>query len=295
MIDHGIENAEERENLKKDYKGRVTCSFDLKDHKHIVLEICDDGKGIDINKVKELAILNDILDEKSIHEMDEKEVLSLIFHNNFTTTINSDLLSGRGVGLYVVKKELEKIGGEILVKSAINKGTKFIFTIPIKDDNNLIKIVNQEDELAKVIVNTSKNFVQNNINLEITNISHTDVFEIKNIYSTIKINLNNTIFIVLSIEESSLFNKFISFFIPDFEELDLDETTISSVMDEILNIIMGYAIVDFPEKYESYELSTPLAMDKDILYTMSTYCDVQNYTLESNDGNINISLLTHKG
>lgn len=293
MIDHGIENAEERENLKKDYKGKVTCSFDLKDNKYIVLTICDDGKGIDINKVKELAILNNILDEKSLKRMNEKEILNLIFHNNFTTTINSDLLSGRGVGLYVVKKELEKIGGEILVKSKIDIGTKFIFTIPIKDDNTLLKITTSEDELAKVIVNTSKNFVQNNIDLEILNISHSDEFEIKDVYSTIKINQENTIFIILSIEQS-LFNKFLSFFVPDFEEIDIDESSISSVMDEVLNIIMGYAIVDFPQKYESYELSTPLAMDKTILNTMSSYCEAHNYTFESDYGNINISLLFSK-
>ena len=290
MIDHGIENAEERENLKKDYKGMVKCSFELKDNEHILLSICDDGRGIDINKIKELAIINNILDDASLNKMNETELLKLIFHNNFTTSSNSDLLSGRGVGLYVVKKELEKIGGEILVKSKINEGTKFLFTIPIKNDIASMKISNSEDDLLKVIVSATKDFIQNNINLDISNISHIDKFAIKEVYSTIKINLQNNIFIVLSIDET-LFNKFLEFFLPDFENIEVDESSISSVMDEILNIIMGYAIVDFPEKYEFYELSTPLAMDETILYKMASYCQTYNYILESNDGNINVSIL----
>ena len=289
MIDHGIESSEIRENLKKDYKGRVTCNFCLQEN-HIILTISDDGKGIDINKIKELALLHNILDEDSIRIMNKNEILKLIFHNNFSTTQNTDLLSGRGVGLYVVKKELEKIGGTIFIESILEKGTKFIFNLPVNNTTSLINTSNSENELSKVTIDALKNFIQNNINLEISNISHIDKFEIKDIYSTIKINLHNNVFIILSLE-NSLFNKFLSFFIPDYEEIELDEASVSSVIDEVLNIIMGYAIVDFPTKYQSYVLSTPLAMDKTILYKMSSYCETYNYVLQTVSGNINISIL----
>jgi len=222
--------------------------------------------------------------------MNKNEILKLIFHNNFSTTQNTDLLSGRGVGLYVVKKELEKIGGTIFIESILEKGTKFIFNLPVNNTTSLINTSNSENELSKVTIDALKNFIQNNINLEISNISHIDKFEIKDIYSTIKINLHNNVFIILSLE-NSLFNKFLSFFIPDYEEIELDEASVSSVIDEVLNIIMGYAIVDFPTKYQSYVLSTPLAMDKTILYKMSSYCETYNYVLQTTSGDINISIL----
>jgi two-component system chemotaxis sensor kinase CheA len=292
MIDHGIENSEERDSLKKDYRGKVTCNF-VRNDESIVLTICDDGKGIDIDRIKEIAILNNIIKDNSLKTMCENDILKLIFHNNFTTTTSSDLLSGRGVGLYVVKKELEKIGGQISLKTKKNVGTKFIFTIPIKNSVLPLKTRSAEDDLSKTILDILKDFVKNDLNLEISNITHTEVLEIKDIYSIIKLNLHNNVFIILSIEQSIL-NKFLSFFLPDNENLEIDEFTISSVIDEILNIIMGHTMTNLPIEYESYELSTPLAMDKSILYTMSGYCETYNHILESNAGNINISILFSK-
>lgn len=291
MIDHGIENFEIRESLKKEYKGRVTCNFYLQDQDNIILTISDDGKGIDINEIKQKAIENNICSENDLLKMEERDILNLIFHNSFSTNSNSDLLSGRGVGLYVVKNELEKINGKVLVESIKNEGTKFIFTLPIKKDletQNNSSLV--EENLVKTIIDTANEFIEKNINLQVLELKEKDKFEIKEIYSVIKISLINNVFIVLSIDEL-LFNKFLSFFLPDFDEMEIDDITISSTMDEILNIIMGYACNKLPTKYKFYELSSPLAMDKDILKSLNTTCLTFNYALQTNLGDINISIL----
>jgi len=291
MIDHGIEDVETRDNLGKDYRGKIECNFYLKDDEHIILTINDDGKGIDINEIKQKAIKENIYNENTISLMSDDEIMKLIFNNNFSTNTDADLLSGRGVGLYVVKNELDKIGGDIKIESKKNQGTKFIFTLPIRNESEIeVYKANKELELSKVIVETAKDFVSKNINLEIKNIISSNNSEIKKVYSVMKISLTNNVFIIMSIDDE-IFEKFLSFFISDFTEIQIDEIIIASTIDEILNIIMGYACNNFPIKYQLYELSPPLAMDKDILEKMIQYCSTFNYILETEIGSINISII----
>lgn len=294
MISHGIENIENREKLKKDYKGKIECSFFSENNENIILNIGDDGKGIDLNEIKQKALINNICDEKALEKMKDGDILNLIFHNNFSTKINTDLLSGRGVGLFIVKNELEKIGGEVFVESIKDKGTKFKFIIPLKNEIELLKIKSSlEEEFSNSIIKTTQDFIVKNIDLNILNTTLNKEFKIRKIYSVMKISLLNNVFIILSIDES-LFNKFLSFFLNDFQDMNIDEVTISSTMDEFLNIIMGYAYSNFPEKYKNYELSTPLAMDMEILEKISINNLNYNYTLLTNFGNITISTLFTK-
>lgn len=291
MIDHGIEDVETRDLIGKDYRGKVECSFYLKDDENIILTIKDDGKGIDINEIKEKVIKDNIYSEYSLSLMSDTEILKLIFNNNFSTNTNVDLLSGRGVGLFVVKNELDKIGGDVIIESKKNKGTEFIFTLPTRNEAEIVECKNNKElELSKVIVETAKEFVVKNINLEIENIISLNEFEIKSFYSVMKITLSNNVFVIISIDKE-VFEKFLSFFIPDFSEIQIDEAIISSTIDEILNIIMGYAHNNFPIKFQLYELSPPLAMDKELLGKMIKYCQNYNYALKTDLGNINISTI----
>lgn len=291
MIDHGIEDVETRDLIGKDYRGKVECSFYLKDDENIILTIKDDGKGIDINEIKEKVIKDNIYSEYSLSLMSDTEILKLIFNNNFSTNTNVDLLSGRGVGLFVVKNELDKIGGDVIIESKKNEGTQFIFTLPTRNEAEIVECKNNKElELSKVIVETAKEFVVKNINLEIENIISLNEFEIKSFYSVMKITLSNNVFVIISIDKE-VFEKFLSFFIPDFSEIQIDEAIISSTIDEILNIIMGYAHNNFPIKFQLYELSPPLAMDKELLGKMIKYCQNYNYALKTDLGNINISTI----
>ena len=132
-IDHGIESPETRVENQKDERGMVECIFEQIDN-NIQITIKDDGAGIDKELVIKKAIEENILTEKDLHAINEKEIFDLIFHNQFSTKDEISDISGRGVGMNAVKVELEKIGGFVLVESEINVGTTFIFTIPYQEN-----------------------------------------------------------------------------------------------------------------------------------------------------------------
>ncbi|KAF2955707.1 ATP-binding protein [Marinitoga sp. 38H-ov] len=119
-IVHGIESPEIRLDFNKDIKGNIiTTLYKENNLIHVIIE--DDGIGIDIEKIKKLA------DEKN---MKYDNLLNVIFNDNFSTKDSIDYTSGRGVGLYSVKREIERLNGKIEVYSNFGKGTKFHIIIP---------------------------------------------------------------------------------------------------------------------------------------------------------------------
>ncbi len=127
-VDHGIDSAEERLAAGKPEMGNVTLrAFHQSDN--IVLEVQDDGKGINANRLKEKATEKGIL--KPGQELTEKQALHLIFHPGFSTKTEVSDISGRGVGLDVVKTNIEKLQGSVDVSTELGKGTKFRIQLPL--------------------------------------------------------------------------------------------------------------------------------------------------------------------
>lgn len=127
-IDHGIEPAEERKMKgKKEYGSIVLRAFQKGNH--VVIEVTDDGRGIDVEKVKKKAI------EKGLLEPDvglgEREIIYLIFTPGFSTKEVAGEISGRGVGMDVVKEKLSALGGFTEVYTKKDAGTTFTLTLPI--------------------------------------------------------------------------------------------------------------------------------------------------------------------
>ena len=130
MIDHGIETEEERVEREKNSKGNIKVQFRLEEEKFtITLE--DDGKGVDPKVIKEKTLEKKLILDSDIEKMDDLEIINLIFLPNFSTKADVSLISGRGIGMDVVKKETESLGGEIEVRSVLNKGTSFKITLPL--------------------------------------------------------------------------------------------------------------------------------------------------------------------
>jgi two-component system, chemotaxis family, sensor kinase CheA len=130
-LDHGIELAQERIENKKDEKATITC--DIEEIKEdLVINIMDDGKGIDLDIIKEKALQKKIYSVEEISNMSRNEVLMIIFSDTFSTKDQVTQLSGRGVGLGAIKGEIEKLGGSITIDTTLEKGTTFRFTIPLK-------------------------------------------------------------------------------------------------------------------------------------------------------------------
>jgi two-component system chemotaxis sensor kinase CheA len=127
-VDHGIESPEERKAAGKPEEGMVLLKASNEGNM-IVIEISDDGKGIDIEAVKAKAVERGILNPNKL--LTDVEAFNLIFEPGFSTAKQVTSISGRGVGLDVVRRSIEKLNGTVTVGSERNKGTKFTIKLPL--------------------------------------------------------------------------------------------------------------------------------------------------------------------
>ena len=127
-IDHGIESPEERKKKGKKESGTITLKSYQKGN-HVVIEVSDDGSGIDTDRVRKKAVEKGLIDGNT--ELLEKEVIDFIFSPGFSTKEVVSEVSGRGVGMDVVKSTLSSLGGFAEVETHKDAGTTFILTLPI--------------------------------------------------------------------------------------------------------------------------------------------------------------------
>ena len=130
-IDHGIETVEERKKLGKSEKGILRIAA-LPQDSNVIITVEDDGGGIDIQKIKQSAVKKQIITEKEADNMTEQQIINLIFQTGFSTSKKVSDVSGRGVGMDIVRTHVEKLNGIIDVETYTGAGTKFIIKLPIK-------------------------------------------------------------------------------------------------------------------------------------------------------------------
>ncbi len=128
--DHGIESADERKMLGKPSKGRIELKA-YNEGNQIVIEVKDDGKGLDAEILKQKALEKGLISEREAQNMGVKEAFNLIFKPGFSTAKQVTNVSGRGVGMDVVKTNIEKLNGIIDIDSELGKGTVIKLKIPL--------------------------------------------------------------------------------------------------------------------------------------------------------------------
>src|SRR5688572_26528683 len=128
--DHGLEGPEERRRNGKPETGKVTLNA-YHEGGHIIIEVSDDGKGLAIDKIKAKILLNGLASESELEQMSEQQIQQYVFKAGFSTAAKVTSVSGRGVGMDVVKTNIEKIGGTVEMRSAAGKGTTFFIKIPL--------------------------------------------------------------------------------------------------------------------------------------------------------------------
>jgi two-component system chemotaxis sensor kinase CheA len=151
-IDHGIETAKIREQNGKRPEGMIALRA-LQKGNHVIIEIEDDGRGISAEQVAETADRLKLVSAERLAEMTEREVLNLIFLPGFTTRTKADAVSGRGVGMDVVKTNLTRLSGLVDIHSHPGMGTKFVLTLPITLAIIRALIVRTVDQLYAVPLN----------------------------------------------------------------------------------------------------------------------------------------------
>jgi two-component system chemotaxis sensor kinase CheA len=129
-IDHGIEDRDERMRVQKPPVGTIALNAFQKGN-HVVIEVEDDGKGMDPSVIIAAAVKRGLVTEAEAKEMSSKEALGLVFNAGFTTRDEVTSLSGRGVGMDIVKTNIAKLGGVVDITSEVGIGTKMTITLPI--------------------------------------------------------------------------------------------------------------------------------------------------------------------
>lgn len=148
-IDHGIETPENRKNQGKLKEGNVILKA-YPDGNNVVIEVIDDGKGIDVEAVKNKAIEKGLITTGEAEIFSEEEIKTLLFQPGFSTSEEISDVSGRGVGLDVVKSKIESINGSIEIDSQINMGTKFTIRIPLTLAIIQALLIKLEDEIYAI-------------------------------------------------------------------------------------------------------------------------------------------------
>jgi len=169
-IDHGIESPELRKKLNKPEQGKILLKA-YYSGASVHIQIHDDGAGMDINKIREKAIHKGLIQKDTI--LNKREILDLVFLPGFSTIENVTGVSGRGVGMDVVKRKLAEIRGEVEIDTEINMGTTLTIKLPLTlsiIDGLLVKIDNKHyvmplSVVDKIFVTEHENVVNKYNNL----------------------------------------------------------------------------------------------------------------------------------
>jgi len=129
-VDHGMETPDEREAAGKPRVGKIFLSA-YQEGRNIIVEVAEDGRGIDPEKIKKTAIEKGLISAEEAANLSKRDALGLIFIPGFSTARQVSNISGRGVGMDVVKTNITRINGSISIDSEVGKGTKVTFRLPL--------------------------------------------------------------------------------------------------------------------------------------------------------------------
>ncbi len=129
-VDHGVEMPDERIALGKDKRGTVILSAE-QEGDHILLSIQEDGWGMDHKKLQQIAVEKGVMDQDAADRLSDSESFNLIFAPGFSTKTEISEVSGRGVGMDVVKTKITQLNGTITIDSVMGKGSKFMIKVPL--------------------------------------------------------------------------------------------------------------------------------------------------------------------
>ncbi|WP_324280699.1 chemotaxis protein CheA [Borreliella garinii] len=175
-IDHGIESPEERERLGKDPKGIIKLSA-CQSGDSVIVIIEDDGRGLDKNKILKKAIERNIISDSAAKTLSNIDVYNLIFEPGFSTASSVTDISGRGIGMDVVKKQVESLRGHVVLESELGKYTKTKLIFPltlaiiegwlvrVKDEHFIVPLSNVESCLESNNLISQMDGVENKSNV----------------------------------------------------------------------------------------------------------------------------------
>lgn len=178
--DHGLESAELRKERGKPEVGSIRLNA-FQEGNNVIIEVGDDGNGIDTESVKEKAIERGLVTPEQAENLSQKEIIDFLFMPSFSMAKKITDVSGRGVGLDVVKSNIEALGGDVEVKSKLGEGSTFIVRLPLTLAIIQALLVSVHDELFAIALGS------------IVTIEDVPVSEIKYVQAEEVINLRGTV------------------------------------------------------------------------------------------------------
>lgn len=295
-VDHGIESMEERAAAGKDELGKICCMVSM-DEESIQLRISDDGYGINVEKVKRKAIEKGIISEKDMESISDAEVLNIIFTEGFSTKEEVNELSGRGIGLPAVLKEVLKLNGKISVSSTAGKGAEFCITLPASKTADLLQVTIKD--IMTPLLNTVVDFIGKQlgekekvrVKMSMQRMDRA-VLSKYTAFSDVKGILMGRF--VLSFDEGlaeSFAARFSLDALPEGKEAEYIEDSIS----ECLNIILGNSIKRFQGLDELVIFTSPVTINSEGTAIKYPESDVWTGSIEFQSGGMTISFVSPRG
>jgi two-component system, chemotaxis family, sensor kinase CheA len=171
-VDHGMEAPDAREAAGKPREGKVVLAA-YQRAADLVIEVVDDGAGIDVEKVKAKAVEKGLITAENAEGMSEREALWLIFRSGFSTKQEVTDLSGRGVGMDVVREHIERLHGMIDLESTLGEGSKFTLSVPLSVATTRCLLVEAGDQTFGIPITNVERIVR----LSAEDIGHTEGHE----------------------------------------------------------------------------------------------------------------------
>lgn len=162
-IDHGIETREERIANGKNPVGRILLSAKQDDNK-VIIEVMDDGHGFNLEKIKDRAVSRGFLTQEDIDSMTDESIMNIIFWPGFTTGDSITSISGRGIGLDVVKTKISQLNGKVKVISEFGKGSCVHIEIPVTLTTLRVFLVKISEQTFAIPIQVITTFILKNQN-----------------------------------------------------------------------------------------------------------------------------------
>lgn len=290
-VDHGLESVDERlENGKEEF-GKITCLLS-ETEKQIHLTITDDGRGIDAENLRKKVVDSGLRTTEEVSLLTDEEAIQLIFADGLSTKDDIDDLSGRGVGLAAVLSELTKLGGSLVVKTELGKGSEFYFCLP-KETEGVWEVT--ISELMQPLVDTTSQFMQEQANLKVT---YEESFQIKELEKielnkvTVIINIRGALEIVVIVSFSEpVLRKVVRNFILDEITLEEEEAYMEDVLGEVTNIIIGNSLKQFPGLEELLIIDPPISLSSEDALVKYQESQIWVCKMQTELGNLSLSLV----
>lgn len=294
-VDHGLESLDERVEHGKEEYGEISITISTND-RYIVIAISDDGRGIDAIAVRQKALAQGLLPEEQLQDASDEEVIQLIFVDGFSTKDNITDVSGRGVGLAVLKNELTKLGGYSRVKTVLGQGTTFYLYLPLQTEEVWTVPVS---DLLSPLLETARSFLSEQIGLESRPTDETAIIQPESLElnkKTVLLGIRGAIecYFVLSVDDEVLRLMVRNYLIDDLQPGEEDEY-MQDILAESANTILGNSVKHFPGLEELLVIGSPVDLTSDDAWMRYKEAQIWSCQLQTSAGRFSLGLVVSDG